>query len=424
MKKHFSNLLKLNICFLCVCMLLNSMFIHYNAQAATGSAQLKKQISALESKLAETKKERDKITAKINANKNQVKSLEQEIAELDEDITAISNELIAIDALIAEWEIISQQEKENLEQLKDKRQNEQENFDKMIRMSYEYGSDSYFEIIFGARSFGDFLQRLDLISYHLNYNEKVLKKLDQTTKELELSQQSYEESRKSIDDYRISQQNLSVQLEEKIQEANLKKGQLLTSLESLMTADDLINQDIEELLKETQEKSKELKIVEASEMEQRLKEQNNNGNSTNKNKVTASSSLAGTSDYIWPLPSEYKRISSGFAYRINPVTGKPENHNGIDLPAPSRTPIYAVAGGTIVVAGKKGGYGNCVTINHGDGHITLYGHMSAINCSSGDTVMQGDVIGYVGTTGLSTGNHLHFTIYKDGVAQDPGKYIS
>ncbi len=389
----------------------------FSVNAAQNSSDIKKQITALEKKLDEAKKKKEKIRSDIKKTEGQIKSLEAEIAEMDAEITAINNQLITIDALVEEWIIRSEEEKEKLSALQERQEEERARFDNMVRLSYKYGSYSYIELILGAESFGDFLQRLDMISYHLNYKQKILEALNNTEQELIESQKNFEESSKEINDYKIAKEQLSVELEDKMLVATKKKHEFLSTLGSQKTGEDLINEDIEALVKETTEKSKELKIVEAAELEARR-------NNPDKNKVTASSELAGTSDYIWPLPSNYTRISSSYGYRTHPVTGKKNTfHTGIDLPAPARTPIYAVASGTVVVSGVKGGYGNCVTINHGGGIITLYGHMSSINCSSGDIVLQGDVIGYVGTTGVSTGNHLHFTIYKDGAHQNPTNYI-
>lgn len=118
--------------------------------------------------------------------------------------------------------------------------------------------------------------------------------------------------------------------------------------------------------------------------------------------------------YSWPLPSSWYKISSLFGDRIHPITGKPNDHTGIDIPATAGTPITATKPGTVIVANtdKSKSYGIYVKIQHSDGTYSLYAHMSRIGCSKGDVVNQGDTIGYVGTTGSSTGNHLHFEIYN------------
>ena len=127
-------------------------------------------------------------------------------------------------------------------------------------------------------------------------------------------------------------------------------------------------------------------------------------------------SYAGTGDYFWPVDGGY--ISSGF--------GGDRNHKGLDIAAPLGTPIYAAADGTVtdVGSGWNGGYGNCVIIQNDDGNITYYAHQSETACEVGDKVKAGQLIGYVGTTGDSTGNHLHFEVRRDGVYYDPAEFVS
>ena len=147
----------------------------------------------------------------------------------------------------------------------------------------------------------------------------------------------------------------------------------------------------------------------------------NNNDSGNKN--TDSENTGGTTGYRWPL-NGYNYISSYFVHRINPVTGEAENHSGIDIPAPAGTPVHAIASGTVLWAYKSVSAGNWVGINHGNGIVSVYMHQSGFNCKEGDYVKAGDVIGYVGSTGQSTGNHLHLTIREDGVNVNPLNYVS
>ena len=109
---------------------------------------------------------------------------------------------------------------------------------------------------------------------------------------------------------------------------------------------------------------------------------------------------------------------------MHPILGVMKFHAGEDIGAPSGTPILAADSGTVILAGVNGGYGNCVMISHGNGRVTLYGHMSSIAVSNGASVTQGDVIGYVGSTGLSTGPHLHFEVRVDGATTDPKSYFN
>lgn len=125
--------------------------------------------------------------------------------------------------------------------------------------------------------------------------------------------------------------------------------------------------------------------------------------------------------YAWPVPGNY-RVSSGFGRRIHPITHGISMHSGIDIPAALGTPVVASKGGVVILADWFGGYGKTVKVQHDSGY-TLYGHNSTLTVTKGQTVEQGQIISKVGSTGNSTGNHLHFGIYENGVAVDPQKYI-
>ena len=139
------------------------------------------------------------------------------------------------------------------------------------------------------------------------------------------------------------------------------------------------------------------------------------------------SQVKSESGFLWPLSSNRNILSSLYAGRLDPITGKPDSHTGIDIPAPKNTPILAAKSGVVVTSIKGSGsywsYGNYVLIAHSDGTSTLYAHMEKRNVSKGQVVKQGDVVGYVGTTGRSTGNHLHFEVRVNGNRRDPLDYF-
>ena len=122
-------------------------------------------------------------------------------------------------------------------------------------------------------------------------------------------------------------------------------------------------------------------------------------------------------------PIEKMSLSSSYGMRVHPITGKLARHNGVDIPAPYGTPIYATADGIVGRAQRLGGYGNYVEIEHGNAIETRYGHMSSFIVRPGQQVKKGDVIGYVGSTGRSTGNHLHYEVRIDGEPVNPMPFV-
>ena len=137
----------------------------------------------------------------------------------------------------------------------------------------------------------------------------------------------------------------------------------------------------------------------------------------------AAAAVAGTGAFIWPVPS-CTYLTSRFGLRVHPIYGTTKSHTGVDIGAESGATIVAADGGTVVMAGVNSGYGNCVMIDHGNGYKTLYGHMSSIAVTNGQTVSQGDTIGYVGSTGVSTGPHCHYEVWKDGSRIDPEQFYT
>lgn len=136
--------------------------------------------------------------------------------------------------------------------------------------------------------------------------------------------------------------------------------------------------------------------------------------------VVSSQAPAGSGQLVRPVPGA---VSSGFGLRVHPITGQNRMHNGVDMDGGMGEPIKAAKGGTVILADVKGGYGNTVMIDHGGGMVTLYAHQSKLGVSVGSSVSTGQVIGYVGSTGQSTGPHLHFEVRVNGNPVDPMKYL-
>ena len=134
--------------------------------------------------------------------------------------------------------------------------------------------------------------------------------------------------------------------------------------------------------------------------------------------------IENTGEMMWAVDPQYNYISSYFAYRINPVTGKGENHRGIDIPAPYGSNVYAALDGVVTVAKWSNSYGNYIVLEHGGGMTTLYAHNSALLKKVGDKVLRGEVIAKIGSTGMSTGNHCHFEVSVEGVLKNPLDYVT
>lgn len=266
------------------------------------------------------------------------------------------------------------------------------------RIAYHYveGTISYADVLLGAATLADFLDRQYLVERVLEWDRAVLR-------DLRYAQRQVEQERANL--IRRRQLLLAAKAEIAAQTSRVK--------EQLDTHSRLLAQ----VQKERRFQEQELDELEqdSAEIERRLKEEE-------RRRASLGAGRTGRYRLRWSgtfrLPC-HGPISSGFGYRIHPILGRRRLHTGIDFAAPEGTPIYAAAAGEIFHAGWLGGYGRCIIILHGDGISTLYGHCSVLEVAPGQYVRRGQMIGRVGSTGFSTGPHLHFEVRKNGVPINP-----
>ena len=353
-----------------------------------------KSIYELESELSGLKKEETALKAEINKSKAQAASYAGELRNLDSEISLLTAQTTVIDELLADWQEVSNETKAQIETLEQQKSAELGAFDSMLRMSYQHGTDTYFNLIFGSEDIGDFLSRTDLLAYHFEANDNVLTNLNSTITELEDANAQYASSLAKLEEFGKEQEELKKQLEERETYALQKKQEY--------------EQDAAKKQAQLDAKASELKQMEA-EIKRRYEENRRNDTSV----------YSG----VFYTPTRNYRISSEFEWRNSPINGRKELHNGIDFAAPAGTPIYAADDGTVIDSRYSSSWGNVIQIDHGGGVVTLYAHCSARLVSNGKTVKKGELIAKVGTTGWSTGNHLHFTVYKAGTAVNPRQYL-
>ncbi len=351
-------------------------------------------IKSLEKDLQSVQAERSAAQKALNKAKSG-KSAQIALKEqYDREIVAIDTQLRTTEELIEQYEQSILETQEDIDELIVEQKSQQELFDDMVRMSFEYGNDSYLELLFGSEDFSDFLSRLDLISYHLSYNQNVIEKMKTVEENLTANQANLQNSKQTLEDYKQAKETLRADYEEKSSAADSLIASLASDEAEAAAALKIIQESEKKLQSDIDALHKELKDT----------------------------TVYSGGKFKWPLATAGTN-TSGWEWRINPITKKKEFHNGLDIAAPKNTNIYAAADGTVVKCEWYGGYGNCVIINHGGGIMSLYGHCNSLNVKNGQTVKAGDVIAYVGTTGQSTGYHLHFTVYENGTAVNPWNYL-
>ena len=365
------------------------------------SAVTQAEIDALKGsagKLAEQKKDIQAQLKAVQADKSSAlkkkELLEDQIDLIRQEIANINEQIAMYDQLIAEKTV-------ELEQAEADEKAQFDLFCRRMRHMEEQGETSYWSILFTSGDFSELLDNYMMIEEIIQYDNQVIDSLvalqekvanDRTV--LEGAQAEQEEAKA---------QQMAAQDELKAQEDEVDK-----LIAEISAQEDLLEEMEEELNKAARALDAQIKAKE-------------------REYAAQVANVPSESGYLWPLPGGYNTISSLAGGRIHPVTGKPGNHAGIDIPAPSGTNIYAAKSGVVIHAAKGTGsswsYGNYVIVSHSDGTSTLYAHMSRIGCKEGQTVKQGDVVGYVGTTGRSTGNHLHFEIRSGSTRKDPVNYF-
>lgn len=273
-----------------------------------------------------------------------------------------------------------------------------------LRLMYMNGTVSYLDVLLNATNFMDFLDRLESIKMIVNKDMEIL---NAAKKDKELVVQKEAETRLLLEKLKSDYNELAA-IRQNLLKQEKTKEVLIASLETE-------KEQLEEYTKEQEEF-----LLAAARKEAELNRQ--------KNKVSSSKKIIGykqkSTAFLYPLPQKY-RLTSDFGRRVDPVTGKKGAfHKGLDFGAPGGTNILAAKQGTVLVAQFYGGYGKTVILDHGNGVWTLYAHMREITVKKGETVEQGEVIGKVGSTGKSTGNHLHFEVRINEEAVDPKSYIS
>ena len=277
-----------------------------------------------------------------------------------------------------------------------------------IRAMEEGGTVSYWEVLFQASSFTDFLDRMAMIEEIAQSDQRRLEEIQQAADDLSSTQAKMQQELRSLAE---AQQTLA-DSESLLAEKRTESDGLLRSLAAQKEEFELLLDDSEAkqdaLMKEIAQKEKELANAQYEEKLAKLALQGQNP----------------PSNATWITPVSGYTITSAFGMRIHPVYKYALMHNGIDMACPQGTPIYATRAGTVTTASyQAGGAGYYVSINHGDGFSSIYMHMTNYVVSSGQSVAAGQLIGYVGSTGVSTGPHLHFGVSYAGTYVNPMAYI-
>ena len=355
-------------------------------------------IDALKNDAADLTSQRKELESKLDALKDDKSQALAKKQLLDQKVTNTAAQIKNVEAQIADYAALITQTEAELLDAQQREEAQYELFCTRVRAMEERGKVSYWSVLFKAESFTDLLGRLDIVNEIMDADQAVIDQLQALQVEIE-------EKKASLEASKAESEAAKADLVAKKTELDAQRKEAIALVNEINDNENEYKETLDELDKEEEriqamivKKSKELAAQQAAQ-----------------NGGTSNAALGG---YIWPVSSHY--ITSTFGGRASPGGIGSTNHNGIDIGRVGyTTEIHAAKAGTVIVSQYSSSYGNYVVISHGSGNTTLYGHMSSRKVEAGQYVNQGDVIGITGSTGHSTGPHLHFEITENGVRINP-----
>ena len=387
--------------------------------SARSSSEIRKQLNALKEEKKELAAQIKEVRGQYNANSDEIDALVAQKNGIDQEITLLHQEVDNINQQIASYALLIADKQDELDNAQVRLDYLNQKNKERIRAMEEEGKLSYWSIIFKANDFSDLLDRLDMIQEINAADRRRLADIAEAAQYVASAQMELASEKTELEAVRVELDASEVVLEEKRAEADKILTELIAKGEEYQAMLDESEDLQSDLMKEIAQAEKDLKAAEYKEWLATYVPPTTRPSGTD---TTPSNQAPSSSGWIKPLKSY--TITSAFGMRVHPVLGYERMHEGVDMSAPAGTPIYAAKSGKVTTASyQSGGAGYYVSINHGDGFSSIYMHMTRYIVSKGQYVEAGQVIGYVGSTGISTGNHLHFGIAYKGEYVNPMRYI-
>lgn len=377
------------------------------AYAATTS-EIKEEINDLKVENAAIQAQIDSVRSQYNANATEIQALVDKKNAVDQEIALLHGQILNINEQLRIYGQMIADTQEQLEEANLRLERLNRQYKERIRAMEENGEITYWQVIFQSSSFIDMLDRMSMV-------DEIAAADTQRLADLQVAAANVEESQRILSEEMLDMQDTREQLEsseEILKEKRTESDDILRELIAQQSEYQALLDESEalqdSLMTEIAQKQRELQAAQYKEelVKMALKGENPPSNAT------------------WIEPVSGYTITSPFGNRKSPTAGASTNHKGVDMACPSGTPIYATRAGTVTTASyQAGGAGYYVSINHGDGFASIYMHMTRYVVSKGQSVAQGELIGYVGSTGISTGPHLHFGVSYGGTYVNPMAYL-
>lgn len=358
----------------------------------------KEEVSNLKSSLTDV----EALKKELEQSKN---NLTAYVTQLDSELSSIQEKIQQYNTRITETEAQIVETTEELNEAIKQQEDQYEAMKKRIRFMYEKGDTFYLEMLFSSAGFADMMNKADYIEALSRYDRNKLEEYVQTREMVELCKEELETEKELLDEAKAAVEEEEANISSLIEE---KEAQIISVSGDISNKEAAIKEYEEMIAQENAEIAALEKAV--AEEKARLEAEN------------AQARIYNGGMFTWPCPG-YKRISDEYGNRIHPILGTQQFHNGVDMSAPSGTAILAAYDGDVIAAAYSGSMGNYIMIDHGSGLYTIYMHCSALYVSKGQAVTKGQNIAAVGSTGRSTGPHLHFSVRLNGSYVSPWNYL-
>ena len=403
-----------------------------NALTSDKLEGLKKEIKDLEEQQEEIQDQIDALQDQIDANMGEMERLVAEKSVVEQEVGLLNQQIENVNSRITTYGLLIADKQDELDEALARQQELKEKNKERIRAMEEGITISYWSVLINSNSFAEFLDRMNMIEEIAEADQRRLEQMRLAAEAVALAQTELETEKEALEQTKTELDEMQVLLGAKLEEVDALLVKLNARGEEYMALVHEAEANEEELLQQIakaekeyntekdrleEEERKRREEEERKKREEALQQQQQQGGTKPPSNVTAG--------ITWVMPCSYKYLSSPYGWRIHPVYGDRRFHSGVDLAGKGGTNIYASRSGTVTAASYNSGNGYYVTINHGDGFSTSYLHLqSSPKVSVGQYVLAGQVIGYMGSTGISTGNHLHFTVYYNGSTVNPADYIN
>ncbi len=386
---------------------------------AASSSEIRDQIEEMEKENEKLEQQIKDLQGQQDANASEIKDIMEQKNLIDQQIGLLYTQINNLNAQIAAYNVLIADKQEELNEAEQKLEELTDKNRERIRAMEENGQLTYWSVLVEANSFFELLNRLSMVQEIAAADSRRLKEMDEAAKEVEAARAELLAEREEMQKAKDEMALIQTELEGKSAVAQ----QLLSDLIAK-------GEEFDNLMNELEDEHNDLsdKISDAEEAFDEAKYSEHMATATQPTKPAGGGNggtEVDTSGMVWLVPVDYTQISSPFGMRKHPISGEYKHHNGVDLWAPgiNGKPIYASRGGYVSLAGWYGSGGWTVKIQHDSVFTSIYMHMTHFIVSEGDYVAAGQIIGYVGTTGGSTGPHLHFEIRQNGAAVNPMNFI-